>query len=103
MLESVIFYLSQLCLVVGAFFMISGAIGVVRFPDFYTRMHAAGVLESLGAPLIILGVILLHGWSLFTVKLIFLIILLWVTGPTASHIVAKSAFLSGLKPVKRKK
>ena len=87
-----------LCMVLGAFFIFTGAIGMLRMPDFYTRMHPAGVAESLGVPLILVGLMIHSGVSLYSGKLFFLMLFLMITGPTATHVVAKSAMISGLKP-----
>ena len=56
--------LSSLCLLLGAFLIFSGGLGVLRFPDFFTRMHAAGVTETMAVTLIVLGLMLVSGWGL---------------------------------------
>jgi multicomponent Na+:H+ antiporter subunit G len=60
---------SAILMLTGAVFVLAGALGMLRLPDFYTRMHAAGVTDTLGAELIIIGLMLQSGWSLVTVKL----------------------------------
>jgi len=82
----------------GVFFVIAGAIGVIRLPDFYTRMHAAGVTDTLGAELIILGLIVQAGLSQTSLKLVFIAFFLFLTSPTATHAVVGAAWQSGLKP-----
>ena len=94
--------LSWLCLLSGGFFCIVGAIGLLRMPDFYTRMHAASVVDTLGAGLILLGLMLQAGFTLVTVKLLMVGILLFFTSPTATHALARAAMLRGLQPVLRK-
>ena len=89
---------TALCLIAGTAFVIIGAIGLIRLPDFFTRLHAAGCSETLGAWLILLGLLFQSGWSLISVKLIMIFILLVLTGPTATHALAKSALHGGLKP-----
>ena len=89
---------TALCLIVGAAFIIIGGIGLVRFPDFFTRLHAAGCGETLGAWLILLGLLFQSGWSMNSIKLIMIFVLLVITGPTATHALAKSALHGGLKP-----
>lgn len=97
-------YLSWGCMALGAFFMISGSVGMLRMPDFYTRLHPAGVTDSLGAPLILLGLMIQNGFTLFSVKIILLMLFLMLTGPVATHVVARSAMVCGLKPfVKERK
>ena len=73
--------LSWICLLAGGGFCMVGALGLVRMPDFYTRMHAASVTDTLGAGLILLGLILQAGWSLATVKLIVIGLLIFFTSP----------------------
>ena len=89
---------TALCLIAGAAFVVIGGIGLIRLPDFFTRLHAAGCGETLGAWLILLGLLFQTGWSLNSVKLIMIFVLLVLTGPTATHALAKSALHGGLKP-----
>jgi len=90
---------SGLCLLVGAFFCLVGAWGLLRMPDFYTRVHAASVLETLGADLILLGLVLQAGFTLVAVKLLMIGLLIFFASPTASHALARAALVSGIKPL----
>jgi multicomponent Na+:H+ antiporter subunit G len=90
---------SWLCLVVGGAFCIVGAVGMLRMPDFYTRMHAASVIETLGAGLILLGLVLQAGFTLVAVKLLFVGVLIFFASPTATHALARAAMVRGLKPL----
>ena len=81
----------------GAFCMI-GALGLLRMPDFYTRMHAASVIETLGAGLLLLGMMLQAGLTLISVKLLIIGVLLFFTSPTATHALARAAHLRGVEP-----
>lgn len=83
----------------GAAFCLVGAIGVLRFPDLFSRMHAAGLTDTLGALLVLGGLMLLAGWSLATVKLAFILAFLWMTSPTATHALAKAARHDGVEPL----
>jgi len=83
---------------VGLVFVIAGATGVMRLPDFYTRMHAAGVTDTLGAELIIVGLIAQAGDWQTAAKLALVGLLLFLTSPTATHAIANAAHRSGLKP-----
>lgn len=94
--------LSWLCLLAGGFFSIVGALGLLRMPDFYTRMHAASVVDTLGAGLILAGLILQAGLTLVAVKLLMVGVLLFFASPTASHALARAAMLRGLKPMLHK-
>ena len=90
---------SWMCLVSGGIFCIVGAIGLLRMPDFYTRMHAASVIETLGAGLILLGLMLQAGFTLVTVKLLMIGVLILFVSPTATHALARAAMVRGLKPL----
>lgn len=87
---------SSFLLIVGVFFGLSGAIGLYKFPDFFTRVHAASVTDSIAALLILAGLILQTSFDLNTAKLLFILIFLMITSPTASHALAKSARHGGL-------
>lgn len=76
----------------GVFIVLSGSLGMLRFPDIFTRLHAAGVTDSLGAPLVIFGVMVLEGFTITSLKLLLLILLLLLTSPTACHALAKAAY-----------
>lgn len=85
-------------LIAGSFFCVVGGIGLIRMPDFYTRMHAASVTETLGADLILLGLILQAGFTLVAVKLLMIGMLIFFASPTASHALARAAMVRGLAP-----
>lgn len=85
-----------LCLVAGSVFSVIGGIGIVRMPDFYTRSHAASITDTLGATLILLGLGIHSGLTLISVKLVFVLFLLYVTSPTAAHALVKAAYSKGL-------
>lgn len=82
----------------GGVFVFIGGLGALRMPDLYTRMHAASVTDSIGAILVLSGVMLQAGISLATVKLVVILMFLLLTSPTASNALASAALLSGLKP-----
>jgi len=69
-----------------------GGFGIIRLPEFFSRMHAGGITDTLGAGLIIGGLMLQGGLSLVTVKLFMIIFFLIITSPTACHALAKSGF-----------
>jgi len=93
--------LSWLFITTGAFFIIAGATGVVRFPDFYTRLHAVSVCDTIGAGLLLVGLMFQAGFSLVTVKLILIFYFMIFTGPTATHILAEAALQGRLEPLTR--
>jgi multicomponent Na+:H+ antiporter subunit G len=82
----------------GSAIIIIGSIGLVRLPDFYSRAHAAGMTDTLGAGLVVLGMMVEAGWTLNLARLAFILIFLFFTSPTASHALAHSALFGGLKP-----
>ena len=90
--------LSWVCLVGGSVFSVIGGIGIVRFPDFFSRMHAGGITDTLGATLVLLGLMLQSGAGLLTVKLVMILLLLLVTSPTSGHALAQAALAGGEKP-----
>lgn len=90
---------SWVCLVAGGLFCIVGAIGLVRMPDFYTRMHAASVVDTLGAGLVLLGLLLQAGLTLVGAKLLMIGVLLLIASPTATHALARAAMVRGLLPL----
>lgn len=91
MIESALSLASGLALALGCFFLLSGALGLLRFPDFYSRMHAAGVTDTLASFLILGGLMLIAGWSLALFKLGLILLFIFFTSPTASHVLAKAA------------
>jgi multicomponent Na+:H+ antiporter subunit G len=90
---------SWILLVAGGLFCIVGAVGLLRMPDFYTRVHAASVTDTLGAGLILLGLILQAGWTLVAAKLVMIGLLIFFTSPAATHALARAALGRGLKPL----
>ena len=83
----------------GLFLVLAGTLGVLRLPDFYTRLHAAGVTDTLGAELILLALIVQSGFSQMSLKLLLVGFFLLITSPTATHAVAHAAYTAGVKPL----
>lgn len=98
-LETGIFILSWISILAGSAFLLVGAAGIIRFPDFWSRLHAAAVVDSAGTGLLLFGMMLQAGFTFITVKLILIGIFLLITGPTATHAVANAAFVSGSRPL----
>lgn len=90
--------IAMVSIAVGLFFVLAGTIGVLRLPDFFTRLHAAGMTDTLGAELIIIGLMIQSGFSQMSLKLLLVAIFLLMTSPTATHAVANAAHNAGLKP-----
>lgn len=95
---TVVDLLSALLLGSGALLGVSGGIGLLRFPDFYTRLHAAGVTDTLCSGLFLAGLALQFGWTLATVKLGMIFAFVLFTSPTACHALARTAWKQGLVP-----
>lgn len=91
-------WIAWLLLGIGSFFCLTGALGMLRLPSFFTRLHGAGMLDSFGAMAILIGLALLSGINLVSVKLLLILVLLWITGPTATHALARAAMHGGLQP-----
>jgi multicomponent Na+:H+ antiporter subunit G len=90
---------SALCLLLGSFFCLSGGVGIIRFPDFYTRMHAVGVTDTLGAGMILIGLMLQNPGGLVVLKLLLILVMTLFISPVASHALAQAAFKNNLVPL----
>jgi multicomponent Na+:H+ antiporter subunit G len=90
--------LSWVLIVIGSVFSVVGAIGLLRLPDFYTRLHAAGITDTFGAWALMVGILLQAESWLVAVKLVLIVIFLFFTSPTATHALARAALASRLNP-----
>ncbi len=101
--------LSMVLIALGLFFFLVGTIGILRLPDFYTRLHAAGKCDSLASVLVILGVALYNlqpftvASVLVSIKLLLIAAFIFVASPTATHAITEAALVLGVKPWTRKK
>ncbi|MDJ0862547.1 MAG: monovalent cation/H(+) antiporter subunit G [Gammaproteobacteria bacterium] len=102
-MSTLVDFASGALLLVGSIFILIGGVGLLRMPDFYTRIHAAGITDTLGATAILLGLALQAGWDLMSVKLVIILLFVLLTSPTASHSLAKAALDVDLLPLKRTK
>ena len=91
--------LSALFVLAGGFFLVVGGIGLVRLPDLFTRLHAAGVGDTLGVGLFVLGFMFLVDFGIVTAKLALVLLFILLTGPVATHALAKAALHGGLRPI----
>jgi multicomponent Na+:H+ antiporter subunit G len=89
---------SWVLLSAGGVFVLIGGIGALRMPNLYTRMHAASVTDTMGAALVLAGVMLQAGLSLATIKLVAILLFLLITSPTSSYALASAALLAGIRP-----
>jgi len=83
----------------GGLFYVVGALGLVRMPDMFTRLHAASVMETVGAGLLVIGMMAAAGLSLVTAKLAIILLILLFSGPVAAHALANAALTAGVKPL----
>lgn len=91
--------LSALFVLAGGFFLVVGGLGLVRLPDLFTRLHAVGVGDTLGVGLFMLGFLFLVDLGSVTIKLVLVLLFLLLTGPVATHALAKAALHAGLRPI----
>jgi multicomponent Na+:H+ antiporter subunit G len=85
----------------GAFFLIVSGVGMIRMPDVYTRMHAAGIADTMGADLILTGLIFQSGISLISLKIVLILGFLFLTSPVSTHAMARAALEGGVEPLTR--
>lgn len=94
---------SIIFIIAGTFFFFVGALGLIRLPDFYTRMHAAGKSDTLGILLIIIGLAIYNGFSIGSLKILFIAVFILFTSPTATHAIARAARLNNIPCWKKEK
>jgi len=90
--------LSWISIVGGLFFMLTGSVGLLRLPDIFTRLHAAGMTDTMGAGFLILGMCFQAGLTLVLVRLLIVYAFLIVTSPIATHALARAALAGGVEP-----
>lgn len=86
-----------LFLAIGCFLLLVASIGVIRFPDFFSRMHAAGKADTMGQSCIIIGLIIYSGFTQVSLKLLIIMIMVLIINSTATHYLAKAAYMKGVK------
>jgi multicomponent Na+:H+ antiporter subunit G len=97
-IDWIVHILSWAFILAGSFFILVGTVGMLRMPDVFTRMHAASVIDTLGAGCLIAGMMLQAGPTLISLKLLFIFILFFVTSPVATHALAQAALHAGERP-----
>ncbi|MFO7726800.1 MAG: monovalent cation/H(+) antiporter subunit G [Desulfonatronovibrio sp.] len=101
-METLTNILALVFVLLGVFFMLAGSIGINRFPDFYSRAHASGKVDTLGILLFIVGLMFFEGFNLISLKLMLVAVFVAMTSPVAAHALARRALVFGLKPWTRK-
>jgi multicomponent Na+:H+ antiporter subunit G len=104
MVDSLLHLIGWILLMSGSAFSIVGGVGIVRFPDFYSRLHGGGITDTLGAGFILIGLMFItfsfeFASLLVVLKLITILLFLMVTSPTGCHALAQAALTSGLRPL----
>jgi multicomponent Na+:H+ antiporter subunit G len=98
-MSAAVAWASWALLLAGGAFCVIGAIGLLRMPDFYTRVHAASITDTIGFGLLLLGMMLQAGLSLVTLKLAIIGLLIFFVSPTATHALVRAGMMRGVKPL----
>ena len=96
-MNTVLETISAICLIAGCFFCLTGALGLLRFKDLFSRTHGAGIIDGLGTFLVLLGLLLQSDAFAPAVRLVLIFIFMLISGPTAVHSLARAALVSGMK------
>jgi len=83
----------------GCFFLIVGAVGLIRLPDVYARIHSAGIIDTVGAVFVLVALAFYGGFTLVTLKLLLILVFIFITSPTATNALANAMYSDGVKPV----
>ncbi len=89
---------SGVLIAAGCFFILVGAFGLVRMPDVYTRAHGTSIIDTVGAGFLLMGLMLQAGWSLVTLKLLFVLAISFFTLPVVAHALAQAALHENITP-----
>jgi multicomponent Na+:H+ antiporter subunit G len=85
----------DIIIAIGIVFVFIGVCGIHRFKNFYTRLLVTAKIDALGAVTILIGIAVRHGFSAFSFKVLLLMVILMIVNPLASHMIGRSAYLSG--------
>ena len=103
----VIALIAIFCVVSGLVFFAGGTLGILRFPDFYSRLHPAGKLDTMGALLVLLGLAVYQFFPitlisvLTALKIMLIVVFIFLASPTATHAIVDAGFRAGLEPWKK--
>ncbi len=90
--------IAMILILIGCFFFLTSAIGLLRFPDMFTRMHATGKCDTLAVLLVMTGLIVHHGINLDSFKLLLIVVFIYIANPTATHVLSRAAYRLGMQP-----
>ena len=85
-------------ILIGCFFFLTSAIGLLRFPDMFTRMHATGKCDTMAVLMTMAGLIVYHGINLDSFKLLLIVVFIYIANPTATHVLCRAAYRLGVEP-----
>ncbi len=94
---------SWICLLGGGLAALIGGLGMLRLPDVFARMHGAGMIDTLGLGLILLGLMIQAGFTMITVKLVLVMAFVLVTSPITTHALARACLHGGIRPLARER
>ena len=86
---------------VGLLFFVGGSVGLLRFPDLYTRLHPVTMADTLGASSILIALLLRSGLTFDSLKIVLIFLFLLLSGATCSHAIGRSALYQGIEPAHR--
>ena len=93
--------LAIILIVIGLFFLVVGAIGMLRLPDVFSRAHALSLTDSLGAVFVLAGLAVYEGFTLNFLRIVVILLLVYLMNPVISHATLRAAYRSGLRPTQR--
>jgi multicomponent Na+:H+ antiporter subunit G len=94
--------ITGICFFIGSLSIIIGACGLIKFPDVFSRIHAAGMIDTGGTAFFLLGMVVQTGWTLITVKLLLIGVFIFFTSPVSSHVTVNLARQKKIIPFGRK-
>ena len=98
-LKAITPYLGWTFVFIGALISITGAIGCLRFPDLYTKLHALSVSDSLGVPISLTGIIFINGFNFLSLKIFFIIVILLFVNPFSTHALIRAGIKNKIHPI----
>jgi multicomponent Na+:H+ antiporter subunit G len=99
MLTILINYLGWSFVLIGVLLSITGALGCLRFPDLYTKLHALSVSDSLGVPIALTGLILVNGFNFVSLKIFLIVVILLFVNPFSTHALIRAGIKNNLRPI----
>lgn len=96
-METFQWIVASLLFIMGSFFFLVGVLGLLRMPDIFSRIHTTTKGDTLGVGLVLLGLMVLYGFSFTTLRILVLLALVWLTTPTAAHLIAKAEYQKGVR------